>query len=204
MRTSLIPQGWHHFFGESFYFLFPLWPTADDELKRHVLDTDVLEFLQRRDELLRVAYEVLVVLGHRIVGEVDRTATTQVRRLGSTDLGRDLLNVGVLGSQPLGGNLHVIGEPGISVFGCALYCGFAFSTRPDWEARFLNRPWADRHCREIVILPLETGTLLFLELVEDLQLFVSHSPSFVERRDTKCLELFNHPADADTQDQSPI
>ena len=98
----------------------------------------------------------------------------------------------------------MIGEPGISVFGGALDCGFAFSTRPDGEARFLNRPWADRYCREIVILPLETGTLLFPELVEDLQLFVGHSPSFVERRDTKCLELFNHPADADTQDQSPI
>src|SRR5439155_19606224 len=110
-----------------FYFLFPLWPTADDELKRHLLDTDVLEFLQRRAELLRFAYEVLVVSGHRIVGEVDRTATTQVRRLGSTDLGRDLLNVRILGSQLRGGNLHVIGEPGLSGFGGALDCGSPFS-----------------------------------------------------------------------------
>src|SRR6478672_4529118 len=178
-RTSLIPQGWHHFFGESCDFLFPLWPTPDDELKRHVLYTDVLEFLQRRNQLLRIAFEVLIVLGHGIIGDVDRTATTQIRRLWSTYLGRDLLNIGILGSQLRGGNLHVIGEPGISVFGGALYCGFAFSTRPDGEARFLNRPRADRHCGEIVKLPLETGPLLFPELVEDLKLFVGHSSSFV-------------------------
>src|SRR5437762_426194 len=173
-RTSLIPQGWHHFFGESCDFLFPLWPTPDDELKRHVLYTDVLEFLQRRNQLLRVAFEVLIVLRHGIIREVDRTATTQIRRLRSTDLGRDLLHVGILGRQFRGGNLHVIREPGIAIFGCALYCGFAFSTRPDGEARFLNRLGADRDRRKIVKLPLETGPLLFPELVEDLELLVGH------------------------------
>src|SRR5262245_16994399 len=186
MHTSLITQGWHHFFGESFDFLFPLWPTADDELKRHVLYTDVLEFLQRRDELLGVAFDVVVALGHWIVREVDRTATTEVRRLRSAYLGRDLLNVGILGSQLRSGDLDVIGEPGICVFGCALYCRFAFSTRPDWEVRFLNRPWADRHRREIVILAVETGPLLFPELVEDLKLFVGYSTSLLERCNTKC------------------
>src|SRR4030095_16944546 len=172
MRTSLIPQSGHHFFGESFYFLFSLRPTADDELKRHVLYTDVLEFLQRRDQLLRVAFDVIVVWGHRIVGDVDRTATTQVRRLWSTDLGRDLLHVGILGSQLRRRNLYVIREPGIGVLGGALYGRFAFSTRPDREARFLNRPWTHRHGWKVVILPLETGLLLFPQLVEDLQLFV--------------------------------
>src|SRR5207249_3579183 len=158
-RRSVLSKGGHHFFGESVYFLFTLGPTSDDELKRYVLHADVLELFQRSDELLRGAFEVLVVLRHRFVREVNRTATTKVRRLWSTQLGGNLLHFGVLGSQLLRSNLHVIRKPGIRVFGCTLYCGFAFSTRPDWEARFLNRRWADGHRGEIVILPVETGTL---------------------------------------------
>ena len=60
-EDDLIPKGRHDLFGEPLDFLSPLWPTAHHELKRHVLHTDVLEFLQRFDQLLGCAFERIVL-----------------------------------------------------------------------------------------------------------------------------------------------
>src|SRR5437867_6763710 len=126
--TVNLPKGGHHLFGEAVYFLFALWPTADDELKSHVLYTDVLKLLQASDQLLGSTFKVLVAFRHRLVCKINRAATTEVRRLWSTQLGPPFFDFGVLCSHILGRNLHVIGEPGIGVFCRTPHCGFAFST----------------------------------------------------------------------------
>src|ERR1051326_6588992 len=75
-RSNLL-QGWQHFLGEPFDLGFALWPAADDELKSHVLYTDILEFLQGGNQLIGRTDQVLRILGHRLVGDIDRTATAK-------------------------------------------------------------------------------------------------------------------------------
>ena len=200
----ILTKGRHDLFGKPVYFLLPLRPTAHHELTRHVLHTDVLKAVQRGYKLLRVAFELILHLGYRLPGDFNRAAATELDLRGiSANLACQFSNVGKLCSHILRRDFHKVGEPGVGICGGPFLRRFAFSTRPNGEARFLNRLGADRHRVETVMFALEARLLLLPESVEDLKLLIGHRSPVLERHAQR-VELFDHPANSNAQDKSSI
>src|SRR3972149_6703285 len=175
-------QGRGGFPADSLDLLLPLprGPAAAMELEGHVLDADVLETPERLDELLGCAPQAVVLLGHRLGGDVDGGNRTEFDRT------------------------RFPGPPrGPPFWAPPPLARLASPADPDGKARLLDRPGIDGHLAETVVATLEVRPLLLPEQVEDLQLLLGHARPVLEV-DPQRLELLGHPADPDAEDESSL
>src|SRR3972149_1417013 len=199
-------QGRGGFPADSLDLLLPLprGPAAAMELEGHVLDADVLETPERLDELLGCAPQAVLLLGHRLGGDVDGANGTELDRTRiPARLGGPLLQLPEASGQLLGPRLHEIRGPGLAVLGRPPLGRLAFPADPDGEARLLDRPGIDGHLAEPVVATFEVRPLFLPEQVEDLQLLLGHARPVLEV-DPQRLELLGHPADPDAAAASSV
>ena len=168
-----------------------------------MLDADPREGAERLGDLEGRPADAVGLLADGLSGHLDGEAAREpdARRI-SPGLDRQAPDVLEPGRQRRGGDADEVGEPRVPVARGPPLGGRPFPAHPDRHPRLLERLGREADLGEAVVTPVPPRPLFPPDPVDQLELLVRHRPALFEGGGER-VELLDHPADADAEDQAP-